>query len=552
MKIIKKMYYCKEILNFTIMNNFKLLLITTIFTVLNSFGSCITGIENYSGLTNISSDVCIANTGVLNISGVVFMAPNTKILIEDGGQLILNGATITHSTTNTTWKGIEVEDNQLSSTSPSEMAIIATNSYISFAEKGIYNKINTSGGSTESKGMSFTNCFFFNNNAHVYLRYQPNNFTSTATNNPIIFEDTKFHGMIGTSNNTRNNELYFSNANKVIINNCEFESEATTQGLSCGVFLRDCANVSIANNHFKHKINTSILFDKRISHFKINNNIFEALDDIGYAATAGNNKYTAIRAGAYLVGAVTNELIISDNNFVTESFNNPYQLLAMDLIYIAREVYIKNNSISNYDIGLVIGNTYHAGYNYPDDVVYDITYNTFNNYDIAIHGFRHVKNIELTCNTFNEGETAIYFLHLEDQTGYAHNNYFNGSNIDIHNDSYPAVTFTYDLFNGSTPLNTIGPVQTPYVTLAKLCFLKPLKSNQNSIEPELFNNNQIVTITNLNGSSNITILNSLGQIVKTTSVITDNYEFDISEFNSGVYFANILQGSKRVTLKFIK
>ncbi|MBQ9254127.1 MAG: hypothetical protein IJ180_05055, partial [Bacteroidales bacterium] len=56
-----------------------------------------------------AGDITIKNGGTLNITSTLYMAPNTQIIVERGGQLNVTNGTITNACENEYWAGVEVQ-----------------------------------------------------------------------------------------------------------------------------------------------------------------------------------------------------------------------------------------------------------------------------------------------------------------------------------------------------------------------------------------------------------------------------------------------------------
>lgn len=71
-------------------------------------GRVINGVEVWSGIKSVKSNLIIASGSKLTVMGALNMPKNGKIIVENGGQLIVDGGTISNQC-NQLWKGIEVE-----------------------------------------------------------------------------------------------------------------------------------------------------------------------------------------------------------------------------------------------------------------------------------------------------------------------------------------------------------------------------------------------------------------------------------------------------------
>ena len=86
----------------------------------------------------VSGDIVIKSGATLTVKSTLYMAPDAKILVEIGGQLTVNGGTITNACDNLPWKGIEVRGNENAQTLANQGKVTLTNATISNSDCAIF------------------------------------------------------------------------------------------------------------------------------------------------------------------------------------------------------------------------------------------------------------------------------------------------------------------------------------------------------------------------------------------------------------------------------
>lgn len=545
------------------MRSFKLLLATTVLMVANVFAITIysntsvpwTSITGYH-----TSDIIIEADAQLVITGcIIDFAPNAGIFIEDGGQLILNGTTLQlfDPLQNSTdrWKGIEVEDNLVGTSSMyGEIAVEANGSFIYDAKKGVYNRQITNG-LTTGKGLMFNGCTFRDNDVSARLEYSSNNYSNGLDNN-IIYYNCNFEGEVKYQPGWTGN-LIFMNANNIVVTESDFQSYfAGSSTNTASIWSNQNQNLKVTNNYFHHKFRLSLTTDSYFRHLTVDDNVFEAQD---YYPFSWNSffSYKAITLMSPDSRAIPSLISIQDNEFTSQG-SCPYNTLGVQFFVTAKDIKVIGNEFQNMDKGFLL-TTPSAG-----NSNFEIRKNTFSNYsDYALKlDDNPFSGMEITCNVFNEGNRAIYIdgdgLHPSSNL-FA--NYFNGANIDIYYTS--TTTLIYNVIVGTTHIPTtitgfgapnvyINPL-TPSPFELKSCLeIRPAKLAEIKSAPQLLNNNGEITLVNLANNTNITIVNALGQVVGNLNTTNSEIQIETAQYNTGVYFVNLDNGETQTSLKFIK
>lgn len=124
----------------------------------------ITGNETWDSPRIVDGDVVIQTGGKLTITSTIRFGQNSQIIVEPGGQLIVDGGTLTIGCDANSWQGIRVEGNSALSQIPvsNQGFVRLIDATVEFAEKGVWASSdpgNSSGGGIiRATNTLFRNC----------------------------------------------------------------------------------------------------------------------------------------------------------------------------------------------------------------------------------------------------------------------------------------------------------------------------------------------------------------------------------------------------------
>jgi hypothetical protein len=204
----------------------------------------ITTNETWDGYRVILNPVHIPDGKTLTINGKVAFTANGKLVVERGGQLILNGAYLTN-TCGEMWKGVEVWGNPNLSHSLGNqgkvlivngtliehaLAAVRTVKVIDDQGEGEIIDLNFSGGIVQSSNSEFRN----NKNAVIFYKYPATGLTHQSTSffsNCDFVTDDFYEGLTGPDYFVRMSEL-----NVTKFNYCRFSNESSTNYTGGGIY----------------------------------------------------------------------------------------------------------------------------------------------------------------------------------------------------------------------------------------------------------------------------------------------------------------------------
>ncbi|MDD2636732.1 MAG: S8 family serine peptidase [Bacteroidales bacterium] len=196
--------------------------------------------SNIGGTNIIAGDFKVSSGRTVTLSGYFYISPNANIFVEQGGHLIIDGATLTSLCDDNLWSGISVYgDKNLSQTTTNQGKItVKNNAIIENAETAIRTwesgDYNTTGGIINASNSTFRN----NKRSIEFIAYK-NMITSTIeASNISYFTNCSF--TIDNNNNFSQSGVSFTThvsmwgVNKIPFRGCTFENITTFNGTERG------------------------------------------------------------------------------------------------------------------------------------------------------------------------------------------------------------------------------------------------------------------------------------------------------------------------------
>ena len=528
----------------------QLLSFITIMMVINALGITINTPVTYTSDVAFINNIVIEPGGVLTIQNcTIQFVVNKGIVIKDGGRLVLSNATLsgTSSLFNSRWEGIQVNDDADGIPDVNgNVAVHATDSRIFNAHKGIFNEL-AIGNSTKGKSIHINGCEFKDNSIHIEMKHKLSNWNSGTQH--IYINDSKFHGGTAIVDGPIYS-LHLDKVKRVTIANSEFkshpiETHLTNLSASC-IMLNKGDDISIFNNYFNHQYRIGIHMQHVVKDFRITQNTFESAD---YINQPWNYPYNFAHAsnpihvnGSDFPDQVGHYLEISNNEFFLESASCPYEVDAIRAEAVYDNALISENKFTDILYGILKSSldVYNGNFEILD--------NDFDRYKTAIHINDHSHKFSIHCNTFREGHTALDVGVCEHPIDFQHSNNFLGSQIGIRS-IFPA-PFLYGVaVVGSFPSTVGNVVPTPISNDKQPC--GPRRMMQEQPELEVIQNNNVLSISNLEEPSTISIVNALGQRIAVFKTEESGLDIDISNYTKGIYFVNV-DGKTPTSFKFMR
>ncbi|MBR1626580.1 MAG: S8 family serine peptidase [Bacteroidales bacterium] len=266
-------------------------------------------------------DITIKSGATLTINSTLRMAPNSKIIVEKGAKLVVNGGTIT-SACNKYWEGIYIEGNRnLPQTESNQGVLVLNDAVIENANIGITTIGNNYDWEKTGGIIQATNSVFRNNNKSVeFLSYYNIAANGDTLDNESYFTHCTFTwdtAMIEPENSYINSHVTMWQVKAVDFTACTFKDERdyrpspehTTQGILTNessynikanpMFVQDLNGNSIylANptrfNNLTYGIRTASAYTLpcNVERSEFNNNYCGIFATNTYALTATNNTF---------------------------------------------------------------------------------------------------------------------------------------------------------------------------------------------------------------------------------------------------------------------
>jgi hypothetical protein len=384
----------------------------------------VTGNETWNDRRRFSGNITVEDGGILTITSILFMDSHTKIIVEPGGKLIVDGGTITTACLDP-WRGIEVLGNpNLDQTPPSQQGwvVVINGGTIANAlagiRAGVLYDLPDSGGTLEIKatgGIIQVNNAVFKNNK-IAIEWLPYTHASISyAKHSTFITDMKMLDAI--------NPDYFiklSGINILEISNCEFtnsrswlneDDPAQGSGIyawhagiksTCAAAQTPCPPTGYHPNKF--------------------NNLYRGI----YALNSGSNRTVSIinhvfnstYRGLYLSG-VNNARITSNEFFINTPFKDEGGYgLYLDACsgYWVEDNELRHNGQTPLGVGMIVNN---SG-TYPNEIYR----NRFINLEagISAQGINRdqsrISGLQILCNNFIDGYSDILIPNLEQTPGW--------------------------------------------------------------------------------------------------------------------------------------
>lgn len=410
----------------------------------------------WSSLTELNRDITIPNGRTLTITGTLKMPQGSKIQVQKGGKLIVDGGTIT-SNCDAPWQGIDVfADDQLNQMNSSGQGRVElkNNARIEYAVDGV-NLIGrnqngdiawgTSGGILFAENTTFYNC----RRGIAFMAYTNYNSTYTTvrrnkgaiTNCTFKFTD-EFNDLYGYN---AYGEQYHPvgismwGVDRVLVKGCEFINEMTTFNTNDvahnkydghGIICVD-ASPNIQPVYSSNTIpatptawNSFEGFD--IGVYKVN------LDGGTSPIKIKDNDFSENRAGIYIENSPFATVVLNDINVPNLSFGTTTGEVKAAGIYLTgasnfeveENTFVGNGASSTqHDGGLIVENMYATG---PHNVnVYNNTFDKLgfgflaygeNGDSYNDNGVPTSRGLELGCNDFGQDDNNYQDWYIHEQS----------------------------------------------------------------------------------------------------------------------------------------
>lgn len=411
----------------------------------------------WSSLTEHNRDITIPNGRTLTITGTLKMPQGTKIQVQKGGKLIVDGGTIT-SNCNAPWMGIEVfaDDNlnQLISSGQGKVEL-KNNARIEYAVDGVALightqngdiAWGTSGGILLAENTTFYNCrrgiefMAYTNYNSNYTTERRNKGTLTNCTFKFTDEFNSLYGYNAYGENYYPVGISMWEVDRVIVKGCTFINEMTTfntnhvahnkydgHGIICVDASPKIQPVYSSNTIPATATDWNSFEGFDIGVYKVN------LDGGTSPIKIKDNNLSDNRAGIYIENSPFTTVVLNDINVPNLSFGTTTDHVKAVGIYLngASDFEVEENtfvgngaSSTHHDGGLIVENMYATG---PHNVnVYNNTFDKLgfgflaygeNGDSYTDNGVPTSRGLELGCNDFGQDDNNY-------QDWYIHNGAF--------------------------------------------------------------------------------------------------------------------------------
>jgi len=274
----------------------------------------------WSNTKLFNNDIVIKSGGVLNITGTVKFTEQAKIIVEPGGQLIVNGGTLTNLCNNMFWKGITVKghntQSQFDETKHGKI-VLSNNATISNAIYGIQTLRNNDD-DTKGGGIILAyNANFINNQTAVKMRKYSN--ISLNNGNPFIDISTFKNCNFITDNNyitpatiPFQQFINLDNIKGIEIMGCRFKNLSNNIAANYSI-----AGIGIKSNESYFKIDN---FVNQTEFYGLQYGIYASSPINLYGITVKNTIFDQNLHGAYALGM--NNIWFTSNEFRVINLEN--------------------------------------------------------------------------------------------------------------------------------------------------------------------------------------------------------------------------------------
>jgi len=336
----------------------------------------------WSNTKLFNNDIVIKSGGVLTINGTVKFTKEAKIIIEPGGQLIVNGGTLSNLCNNEFWQGVIVKGHNTKSQFDETQhgkVVLLNNATISNAIYGIQT-LRNNGDTTRGGGIILAyNANFINNQTAVKMRKYSNislnsgnsfidistfkncNFTYNNTNIPlqsfINLDKIKGIEIMGCKfkNNSTNIAPNYSNAGIGIISNesyfniDNYINQSEFHNLQYGIYASSPINlygITVKNTIFDNNLHGAYALG--MNNIWFTSNEFRIINLENQGEDAQSNAY-----GLYLQNCLKGYTIEGNlfRNIIGSSFNGTNGMIVNNSQSDAKLVY--NNTFNNIKYGIL-------------------------------------------------------------------------------------------------------------------------------------------------------------------------------------------------------
>ncbi len=400
--------------------------------------------ETWKMNMRIFGDVIVKNGATLTITCQVHMSPNAKILVERGGELVVDGGLITGDCADY-WKGIVVEGDVPGHQANSGKVVLTNTATIENARNAIsmnpdhlpWNNgglQNFYGGIVEAENSIIRNCV----RGVEFMRYGRGGVKDRSWFDNVSFEKLKHEGVTIWANDG------------VTFDNCTFQNIA-----KCGILPFDCEAIVRENNTFKAqpigvdvKTTYPVIFSSKIGLKGFDSNSFQCQSAGVNIQSAGNVEPLTI----------FNNIFMGGTNGIRENGNGL--------------LHIENNRLSGHSTAIEI---YEAGINYNH-----ISENEVQSSYIGAHSVQTNSGLRYQDNCFSSNQLVDIFVSDGDifpsqgSQAIAAGNCFTKNGIpELDNDAGTGLVF-YFIKTGTPNSSCKFPVNLNNATLV------PLSDNESS------------------------------------------------------------------------
>ncbi len=550
------------------MKKINLLFLLSIFSIFSSFAVITIDTHvTYSSDQLITEDIIITPTGKLTVDHcTLHFDKDIMIYINNHGELECNFATLTAFNPNFLWRGIYMEQTEISTNF--NPAITAFKTTISYAVHGLraapqFSTISPS----KARKLDFNTCTFSHNNNHMVLQYELTNLTSI--NNELKFVNVIFEGEL------QQHGSQFLYVRNLLIDKCLFKSSsagypgyAPHNQVPSEIIIGMSNNYVVSDSRFMHTMKFGIIIINDTQNGEIRNNDFFVPSDMGPDANVLNivgHNYTGIlthhdSGHQQIQFDYLENLIVEDNNFLELDPESTGSLI-LGGVHIetgnANDIHINNNTFEQFNQPISVFKINGADPSF-------ISSNTFEYYDAAIQFSGGNPSLDVSCNKFLQGSEGMVIQdsYLKNHDAYDHTNDFVACNPCIVNNQFMGL-FKYGIYTISG-----APVGPSTAGIGGIGFVSnssgildcggsggsgnPTRLVQTKENINITSDNNNITISELGSDANIHLSDALGRTVFSTNNVDTELNIDISNYISGVYYLSISTINEKISEKIVK
>ena len=327
-----------------------------------TFETTVSSNATWSFLRNMHGDLRINNGATLTVQDIVNMPPDSKVIVEQGAKLVIDGGTFTNSC-GSWWQGIEVWGHaNLSQTYLNQGSIsVNNNGKIVNARIGILSGKRSGSGYDDnySGGLVHTDHgILMNNEIGVYMRPYTqfsSNPTFTATNfstTPDVIDINQFESFIKVSD-----------INSVIATGCSFINSFSTDPTGTGIYASGaginvsawCSVTNIAPCPIQDLVHCTFI--------NLTTGIYAINTSGSHSVTISRADFYAVQKGIYLSAFSSPTLVLNTFNIPepaggVQSYPGPYGMYLdyCNLYHVEGNTFQSTATVPT-TIGLVVNNS---------------------------------------------------------------------------------------------------------------------------------------------------------------------------------------------------